>query len=88
MGETRGGHSGNLTDGSTKPALLSAEEALEIVLRVLQRLPPVTVHLRDALGKVLAEDIRAGDPLPPFPASIKVGIDFLCAQFESWIGFS
>lgn len=79
MGETRGGHSGNLTDGSPKPALLSAEEALEIVLRVLQRLPPVTVHLRDALGKVLAEDIRAGDPLPPFPASIKVGVGFLCA---------
>lgn len=72
MGETRG-HSGNLTDGSPEPALLSAEEALEIVLRVLQRLPPVTVHLRDALGKVLAEDIRAGDPLPPFPASIKDG---------------
>ncbi|XP_062016980.1 molybdopterin biosynthesis protein CNX1-like [Rosa rugosa] len=57
----------------TKPAMLSAEEALEIVLRVIQRLPPVTVPLHDALGKVLAEDIRAGDPLPPFPASIKDG---------------
>ena len=27
----------------------------------------------DALGRVLAEDINAKDPLPPFPASIKDG---------------
>ena len=27
----------------------------------------------DALGRVLAEDIHAKDPLPPFPASIKDG---------------
>ncbi|XP_062015253.1 molybdopterin biosynthesis protein CNX1-like isoform X2 [Rosa rugosa] len=57
----------------TKPALLFMEAALEIVLRVIQRLPPVTVPLHDALEKVLAEDIRAGDPLPPFSASIKDG---------------
>ncbi len=61
-----------MTDGSTKPILLSAEEALQIVLKVVQRLPHVTVPLHDALGKVLAEDIRAGEPLPAFPASIKV----------------
>ena len=27
----------------------------------------------DALGRVLAEDMNAKDPLPPFPASIKDG---------------
>ncbi|KAK2641092.1 hypothetical protein Ddye_022855 [Dipteronia dyeriana] len=51
----------------------SVEEALETVLRVAQCLPPVTVTLEEALGKVLAEDIRAPDPLPPYPASIKDG---------------
>ncbi|CAI9105833.1 OLC1v1004851C1 [Oldenlandia corymbosa var. corymbosa] len=51
----------------------SVEEALEIVLTVSQRLPPVTVPLQDALDKVLAEDIHAPDPLPPYPASVKDG---------------
>ncbi|PQQ14075.1 molybdopterin biosynthesis protein CNX1 [Prunus yedoensis var. nudiflora] len=71
MGETRG--ETGVTDSSTKPDVVSVEEALETVLRVVQRLPPVTVPLHDALGKVLAEDIRARDPLPPYPASIKDG---------------
>lgn len=53
-------------------AMIPAEEALQIVLRVAQRLPPVSVPLHEALGKVLAEDITAPDPLPPYPASIKV----------------
>ncbi|KAI3461199.1 hypothetical protein Pfo_017862 [Paulownia fortunei] len=49
------------------------EEALGIVLRVAQRLPPVTVPLHEALGKILAQDVAAPDPLPPYPASIKDG---------------
>ena len=32
-----------------------------------------SVPVADALGLVLAEDIFAKDPLPPFPASIKDG---------------
>ena len=31
-----------------------------------------TVSFTDAIGRVLAEDVVAKDPLPPFPASIKV----------------
>ena len=27
----------------------------------------------DALGRILAEDVAARDPLPPFPASVKDG---------------
>ncbi|KAG7033449.1 Molybdopterin biosynthesis protein CNX1 [Cucurbita argyrosperma subsp. argyrosperma] len=54
-------------------AMISPDEALRIVLEVAQRLPPVAVSLHDALGKVLAQDIRAPDPLPPYPASIKDG---------------
>lgn len=59
-------------DGSKKQMMMSVEEAFQIVMTVAQRLPPVTVPLHDALGKVLAQDIRALDPLPPYPASVKV----------------
>ncbi|CAI0452373.1 unnamed protein product, partial [Linum tenue] len=55
------------------PAMISAEEALQIVLGAAQRLSPTVVPIHEALGKVLAEDIRARDPLPPYPASIKDG---------------
>ncbi|KAJ8750128.1 hypothetical protein K2173_014043 [Erythroxylum novogranatense] len=57
----------------TGGTMISADEALQIVLRVAQRLPPVALPLHDALGKVLAEDILACDPSPPYPASIKDG---------------
>lgn len=61
-------------DHQSKPTtMISAENALQIVLNVAQRLPPVTVPLHEALGKVLAHDITAPDPLPPYPASIKDG---------------
>ncbi|KAL6527869.1 calnexin Cnx1 [Orobanche minor] len=53
--------------------MLSVEQALEIVLEVAQRLPPVTVPIHEALGKILAQDVAAPDPLPPYPASIKDG---------------
>lgn len=52
--------------------MISVEEALEIVLNVAQRLPPVILPIHEVLGKILAEDITAPDPLPPYPASIKV----------------
>ncbi|XP_010926610.2 molybdopterin biosynthesis protein CNX1 isoform X1 [Elaeis guineensis] len=58
---------------STSSAMISAEEALRIVLSVAERLPPVTVPLHEALGLVLAEDVCAPDPLPPYRASIKDG---------------
>ncbi|KAK6144129.1 hypothetical protein DH2020_020949 [Rehmannia glutinosa] len=53
--------------------MVSVQEALEIVLRVAKRLPPVTVPLHEALGKILAQDVAAPDPHPPYPASIKDG---------------
>ncbi|KAF7831565.1 molybdopterin biosynthesis protein CNX1 [Senna tora] len=54
-------------------AMISVNDALQTVLSVSKRLAPVAVPLLDALGKILAEDIRAPDPLPPFPASVKDG---------------
>ncbi|KAL0418412.1 UNVERIFIED_CONTAM: Molybdopterin biosynthesis protein CNX1 [Sesamum radiatum] len=53
--------------------MVSVDEALQTVLRVAQRLPPVTVPIHQAMGKVLAQDVAAPDPLPPYPASIKDG---------------
>ncbi|KAL0927850.1 hypothetical protein M5K25_002065 [Dendrobium thyrsiflorum] len=53
--------------------MIPVDEALAMVLQAAARLPSVSVPLVDALGLVLAEDIRAPDPLPPFRASIKDG---------------
>ncbi|CAH9133205.1 unnamed protein product [Cuscuta epithymum] len=53
--------------------MVSPDEALQIVLSAAHRLPPVTLPLHQALGRILAEDITAPDPLPPYPASIKDG---------------
>ncbi|KAH7862116.1 hypothetical protein Vadar_000157 [Vaccinium darrowii] len=64
---------GGILQVSSSSTMIAAEEALQIVLRVAQRLPPVSVPLHEALGKVLAEEITAPDPLPPYPASIKDG---------------
>ncbi|XP_022891833.1 molybdopterin biosynthesis protein CNX1 [Olea europaea var. sylvestris] len=60
--------------------MISVEEALDTVLNVAQRLPPVTVSLHEALGKVLAQDITAPDPLPPYPASVKDGYAVLASD--------
>lgn len=68
----RGETEAKVTDSSTNSTVISVVEALETVLTLVQRLPPVTVPLHDALGMVLAEDILAPDPLPPYPASVKV----------------
>ncbi|XP_020592276.1 molybdopterin biosynthesis protein CNX1 [Phalaenopsis equestris] len=62
---------------STKAAptdgMIPVNEALAMVLRAAARLPSVSVPLVDAFGLVLAEDIRAPDPLPPYRASVKDG---------------
>jgi molybdenum cofactor synthesis domain-containing protein len=42
------------------------DEALEIVLRETPSLPGEEVALEDALGRVLAEDVRADADMPPF----------------------
>ncbi|GMG98373.1 hypothetical protein Nepgr_000213 [Nepenthes gracilis] len=60
--------------------MISVDSALEIVLRVAQRLEPVTVSLHEAVGKILAEDIKAVDALPPYPASVKDGFAVIAAD--------
>ncbi|XP_059429475.1 molybdopterin biosynthesis protein CNX1-like isoform X3 [Corylus avellana] len=60
--------------------MISADKALQTVLSVAQRLHSVTVPLHDAFGKVLAEDVRAPDPLPPYPASVKDGYAIIASD--------
>lgn len=54
--------------------MISVEEAIEIIFSYC---PPTSetevVKIENALNRVLAEDVYAEDPLPPFPASIKDG---------------
>lgn len=57
----------------TPSSLLSVADATHIVLSIAKRLNPVSLPLEQALGLVLAENLAAPDPLPPYPASIKDG---------------
>lgn len=52
--------------------MISIAEAQEIVLHNSETLSVVEASLTEALGLVVAEDVFAKEPLPAFPASIKV----------------
>ncbi|XXG85011.1 hypothetical protein AAC387_Pa11g0188 [Persea americana] len=62
------------SSSSLSPSMVLVDEALQTVLSVTPHLEPVKVPLQEALGLVLAEDVVARDPLPPFQASIMVRI--------------
>ncbi|KAG0570477.1 hypothetical protein KC19_6G165500 [Ceratodon purpureus] len=62
------------------PTLVTVQQATNIVLSVAKRLSPVTIPLHDALWAVLAEDVVAPEPLPPFPASVKDGYAVVAAD--------
>ena len=49
--------------------LIDAEDAAAIVLEHTPTLSAERVHLSDAFGRVLAEDVVSDAPLPPFPSS-------------------
>ncbi|TMW95672.1 hypothetical protein EJD97_008502 [Solanum chilense] len=74
------GENGGTQISTNKNKMITVEEALEIVLNVAQRLPPVILPIHEVFGKVLAEDITAPDPLPPYPASIKDGYAVVAAD--------
>jgi molybdopterin molybdotransferase len=52
---------------------LSLDEAIARVLAHVEPLPPEDVPVREAFGRVLAEDARAVVDLPPFPSSAMDG---------------
>jgi molybdopterin molybdotransferase len=53
--------------------LLTLDDAIARVLERVEPLPAERVPVRDALGRVLAEDARAAVDLPPFPSSAMDG---------------
>ena len=53
--------------------MLSVAEAQQAILSTIKRLEPETVPLLEALGRVLAEDVRADTALPPFDNSAMDG---------------
>lgn len=60
--------------------MLSVGDALELVLAQAEPLPPAFVELSAATGLILAEDVVAQTPLPPFPASVKDGYAVIAAD--------
>lgn len=60
--------------------MISIEEALNIIQREVHPLPPVKLAFQEALGYVLAEDIFAAEPMPPFPASSVDGFAVVAAD--------
>jgi molybdenum cofactor synthesis domain-containing protein len=60
--------------------MVSVDDALAILLSQVAPLPAVSTPLRDALGLVLAVDVRAAADQPPFPASIVDGFTLRAAD--------
>ena len=60
--------------------MVSVEEAIDIVLRQVRPLTPVRVSFADALGLVLAEDVHAAEPMPPFRAAAVDGYAVIAAD--------
>ncbi len=59
--------------------MLPVADALAIVLGQAQPLAAQLLPLADAAGLVLADTVRAPEPLPPFPASTKDGYAVIAA---------
>ena len=65
--------------------MITVKEAQEIVLQHCKFFRQITetINFMDGLNRILAEDVVARDPLPPFPASIKVCLHLsaVCLHF-------
>ncbi len=62
--------------------MISVEKAIEIILHHVRPLAPVALDFMNALGFVLAEDIYASEPMPPFAASAVDGYAVIAADEE------
>jgi molybdopterin molybdotransferase len=59
--------------------MLTYDEAIEVILRTVEPLPPVECSLAEALGRVLAEPVEARWDLPPADNSAMDGFAVLHA---------
>ena len=60
--------------------LVPMDKACSMVMENARRLPKTVMPLEDSLGYILASDIFAKEPFPPFPASIKDGYAVLSSD--------
>jgi molybdenum cofactor synthesis domain-containing protein len=60
--------------------MIPVEEARDIILREIRPLRPVSTRFSEAWGLVLAEDVRASEPMPPFRASAVDGFAVIAAD--------
>jgi molybdenum cofactor synthesis domain-containing protein len=60
--------------------MISVEAALAIIEREIHSLPALALPFNEALGLVLAEDVVAGEPMPPFPAASVDGFAVIAAD--------
>lgn len=60
--------------------LVPMDEALSMIMNNSQCLPKMVITLEDSLGFILASDVFAKEPFPPFPASVKDGYAVLASD--------
>lgn len=60
--------------------MIPVAEAIDIILREIRPLAPVRIPFSDALGLVLAEDVHAIEPMPPFRAASVDGYAVIAAD--------
>jgi molybdenum cofactor synthesis domain-containing protein len=64
--------------------MIPIDEALEIIQRHVTALPAVTIPFTETLGMVLAEDVFADAPMPPFAAASVDGFAVVAADGPGW----
>ena len=60
--------------------LVSMSDALSVIKENANCLPKTVVSIEDSLGHILASDVFAKEPFPPFPASVKDGYAVLASD--------
>lgn len=60
------------------------EKALDLILQHTPRLDVETVAFHEALGRVMAKDVHADEPLPPFRASAMDGFAVIADDPTEW----
>ena len=60
--------------------MIAIDEALAIIQREVKPLPPVTMPFQQAQGLVLAEEVTAVEPMPPFAAASVDGYALIAAD--------
>jgi molybdenum cofactor synthesis domain-containing protein len=76
--------SGTTTVTSDLDRLVHPDEARAIVLSHARALPAESVALQNAAWRVLAEDVRATEDHPPFPAATMDGFAVVAADVSPW----